>query len=231
MTGIFDKCIGVRWSDGNLVKTIGIFGGTFDPVHNGHVQMALAAKSLLNLDEVRLLPCHHPPHRGQPTLSSQQRLHLLELSVESYPDLVVDNRELCRPGPSWTVDTLKDFRREFGSDVSLVLLIGADAYAQLNQWHQWQMLPALAHIGVFLRPGYPHPQEGILPERCVAIDDHVLNYIHHSSAGALFCLQQRPIDVSATEIREQLLRGEIPDGLSPSVQRYIIENKLYGFGL
>ncbi len=137
------------------LRTIGFFGGTFDPVHCGHLQMALAAKKHLKLDEVRLLPCHQPPHRAAPQLTSQQRLLLLNLAVQEVDGLSIDDRELRRDKLSWTVDTLKDCRKEFGDELSITLLMGVDAYNGLQQWYEWQQLLKLSHIVVMQRPGEP----------------------------------------------------------------------------
>ena len=134
----------------NTLKAVGVFGGTFDPVHKGHIQMALEAKKQLDLEEIRLIPCHVPPHREQPVLNSACRLQLLQLAVSGIAGIVIDDRELFREGPSFTVDTLKALRNELtserGDEVSLVLILGADAYARLNTWERWQEIPALAAV-------------------------------------------------------------------------------------
>ncbi len=206
------------------MKTIGFFGGTFDPVHQGHIHMALEAKAHLDLDEVRLVPCHNPPHRGQPQLSSRQRLQLLHLAIEGVDGLFVDERELRRDGPSWTVDTLRECRLEWGHEVSIVLLMGADAYAGLCQWHQWQCLPMLAHIAVLRRPGYSLPKSGILADWITNSDKQV---IHSQPAGMVVVLEQAPMDISATQLRQQLAEGLVPEGLAPKVRDYIITHHLY----
>lgn len=213
------------------MKTIGVFGGTFDPVHNAHIQMALSALSKLDLDEVRLIPCHQPPHRDQPQLTSRQRLHLLELATAHHPSLLVDDRELKRSGPSWTVDTLRDLRQEFGEQVSIVLLMGADAYSSLNSWHQWQQLPKLAHIAVFLRPGYSLPDSGPLSEYLdrSSSGQPLLLGIQNQPSGLVAALDQSQVDLSATYVREQLGKGRLPSGLDPAVSHYIVQHQLYGY--
>jgi len=213
------------------LTVVGVFGGTFDPVHKGHVQMALSALSHLELDRVHLIPCHQPPHRGKPSLTSRERLHLLSLAVEGHEGLVVDDRELKRSGLSWTVDTLKDLRRELGEEVSLVLLMGADAYSSLTQWHQWQELPKLAHIGVFLRPGYALPGEGVLADwmSSSSTGEASVTNVHGSALGCVLALNQPQIELSATDIRQQLALGFIPKGLEPNVRDYIVSKQLYGF--
>lgn len=203
---------------------LGLLGGTFDPVHLGHIHMALAAKKRLNLTELRLLPCHQPPHREQPQLTSEQRRHLLQLAIEGMNGLCIDDREMRRSGPSYTVDTLQDLRKEVGADVSIVLLMGADAYASLTQWHQWQKLLKLAHIGVFLRPGFVLPVSGVLADLLIHSTGRD---IEKSRAGSVMVLNQMPIDISATEIRSQLAAGKVPSQLAPNVYNYIINNQLY----
>ena len=208
------------------LRTIGFFGGTFDPVHCGHLQMALAAKKHLKLDEVRLLPCHQPPHRAAPQLTSQQRLLLLNLAVQEVDGLSIDDRELRRDKLSWTVDTLKDCRQEFGDELSIILLMGVDAYNGLQQWYEWQQLPKLAHIGVLQRPEYTMPKVGILAnwlERSSAAN------IRRQPAGTVIALEQPQLPWSATEIREQLALGVQPKGLPESVFNYIVAHQLYGF--
>lgn len=217
---------------GEDLKAIGILGGTFDPVHSGHIKMAQAAKSILNLDEVRLVPCHLPPHRDTPRQTSVQRLKLLKLAIESVDGLVADDREMKRAKPSWTVDTLKDFRDEFGNDVSLSLLMGADSFGQLTDWHQWQELPKLAHIAVFLRPGYTITYEGVLGEWLDKSLDRKLSLkqlIRERSAGHVLVLNQSQINISATDIRKQLASGIMPKRLDSKVQHYIKQHQLYGY--
>ncbi|MGH1485140.1 MAG: nicotinate-nucleotide adenylyltransferase [Cellvibrionaceae bacterium] len=203
---------------------IGLLGGTFDPVHLGHIQMALEAKQCLNLAEVRLMPCHQPPHREQPQLTSEQRVCLLQLAIEGIDGLSIDDREMRREGPSYTVDTLKDLRKELGPDVSIVLLMGADAYASLTQWHRWQELLKLAHIGVFLRPGFVLPASGILSD---LLNDSDVSDIEKKVAGSVVALNQKQVDISATEIRRQLAAEEVPSQLAQNVYEYIINNQLY----
>ncbi|ODS23782.1 nicotinate (nicotinamide) nucleotide adenylyltransferase [Candidatus Endobugula sertula] len=198
---------------------IGIFGGTFDPVHNAHLQMALEAKSSLRLDEVRLVPCHRPPHRDSPTLSSEQRLELLYIAIRDLPGLVIDERELKRDHSSYTVDTLLSFREELGQEISLVLMVGLDAFIHLTQWYQWQRLRKLAHIAVMLRPGCPLPNNGILAEWLSMVDAQTI--IHQQAAGGLLLLEQSLLPISATAIRQQLAEGQLVNNTPPLVAEYL----------
>jgi nicotinate-nucleotide adenylyltransferase len=208
------------------LPTIGFFGGTFDPVHCGHIQMALAAKNILRLDELRLLPCHQPPHRDTPQLTSQQRLLLLALAVKGVDGLSIDDRELRRDNISWTVETLKDCRKEFGDELSITLLMGVDAYNSLQSWHEWQQLPKLAHIGILQRPNYTLPKEGILADWLAASSAANIN---KQAAGMVVALEQPQLPWSATVIRKQLALGIKPEGLPERVYNYIVAHQLYGF--
>lgn len=209
-----------------MSAVIGIFGGTFDPIHLGHVRMVEEAKRLLALTEVRLIPCHQPPHRQRPQLSSQQRLHLLRLATSGIDDVVVDDRELNRQGPSYTIDTLESLRSEYGNDVCFVLLMGADAYSALDRWHRWQDILQHAHIAVFLRPGFTLPNKGLLADlEAGSTKQALLN----KPVGRVVFLSQEQADISATEIRKQLADGVVPHQLAPAVRDYIIEHQLYNF--
>ena len=141
-------------------KKIGVFGGTFDPIHIGHLRMALELKEQLGLDEMRLLPCHQPPHRDAPQVSSAQRAEMLRIALHDCPELQLDERELRRDKPSYTYDTLMELRAELGDDVSLVLCMGADAFSGLPNWYCWQELIRLAHLVVIARPGWNIPESG-----------------------------------------------------------------------
>lgn len=211
------------------MKTVGIYGGTFDPVHQGHIHVALEAQKRLSLDQLRLLPCHIPPHRDQPSLNSEHRLKMLQLAIAGMNDLVVDDRELRREGPSYTVDTLVSFRREYGRKVSLVWVLGMDAYCHLTEWYHWTQLPSLANLVVLQRPGYEAPKSGILADWLHEYSDRdPLKLLAQQSAGVVMVLDQSQVDVAATHLREQLLNGELPEGLVPSVKDYIVEHQLYG---
>ena len=133
-------------------KPIGILGGTFDPVHNGHLRMAIEVMELCALDEVRLTPLHTPPHRLLPNTTPQHRLAMLSHAVKEVQGLRIDERELQRAGVSFTVDTLRSLREELGNK-PLCLIMGMDAFQGLNTWHEWTSLVDLAHIIVASRPG------------------------------------------------------------------------------
>jgi nicotinate-nucleotide adenylyltransferase len=203
---------------------IGIFGGTFDPIHYGHLRPAQEAMQQLALAELRFIPSAAPPHRPPPVASAGQRLAMLELAVHGLPGLHSDERELKRAGPSYTVDTLESLRAEF-EDTPLCLMIGADQFRRFETWHRWQQIVELAHLVVLSRPDSP---PGALPAWArarVCTDFHVL---HTASGGRLAFLGVSPQDISATRIRAALARGETVRGLLPeAVLEYIETNRIY----
>jgi nicotinate-nucleotide adenylyltransferase len=206
-------------------QTIGVFGGTFDPVHNGHIQMAVEARESLSLDEVRLIPCHRPPHREAPSVDSLQRLHLLSLAISGHQGLLVDDRELRRDTASYTVDTLISLRAELGAELSIVLMLGMDAFAHLTTWHQWQRLRELAHIAVIARPNSSAIVDGELKQWLSQVDDHSI--VHQQAAGGVLMLTQSLLPISATAIRQQLKNGEEVTDLPPQVVEYINAQGFY----
>lgn len=129
-------------------RTIALFGGTFDPVHFGHLRMALELHQALAFDETRILPSHQPKHRQTPGVSSEHRRQMLALALQGCAELQLDERELRRPGPTYTVDTLEELRAELGDEVSISFCMGLDSLLTLPGWHQWQRLLQLAHLVV-----------------------------------------------------------------------------------
>ncbi|MEO6800199.1 MAG: nicotinate-nucleotide adenylyltransferase [Rhodanobacter sp.] len=190
------------------MRPLAIFGGTFDPIHLGHLCVAWEAAELLDAD-VLMMPSGIPPHRPPPIASALQREALLQVALRDQSRLVLDARELARRGPSYTVDTLVELRAEQG-DRPLVLLLGADAFAGLPAWHDWRRLFELAHLGVLSRPG----QQAALPDelqRAAAerwVEDST--GLQSAPAGRLMALSVTPLEISATRIRELLAAGREP---------------------
>ena len=210
----------------NVKPAIGLFGGTFDPIHFGHLRMALESKYALGLDEMRLMPCHLPPHRRSPQLSSEQRVKLLNLALEGTPELQLELCELKRSDLSYTIDSVNWLRQQGLRTNSITLLMGMDAFANLTQWRQWRQLRERAHIAVVMRPGFQQPLPEPLKQWLAAADD--VNIVHHKPAGGVMLLRQRLLDISATDIREQLASGWSPRYLLPEkVLDYIEANNLY----
>ncbi|CAN0599975.1 unnamed protein product, partial [Ectocarpus sp. 12 AP-2014] len=125
-----------------------IYGGTFDPIHNGHLRLAIELKERLGVGEISLVPCHMPPHRDDPGAGSGLRLRLLAMAVEGEPGLLVDDRELQREGASYTADTLRQLRSQLGDQEPLVMVVGTDAFAGFDRWREWEQIPQLAHVVV-----------------------------------------------------------------------------------
>ena len=204
---------------------IGILGGTFDPIHYGHLRPAQEAMQQLALAELRFIPAATPPHRPPPVASPAQRLAMLELAIHGLPGLRLDERELKRAGPSYTVDTLASLRAEF-KNTPLCLLIGADQFRSFETWHRWQEIPDLAHLVILSRPG---SMSGELPAWARARECTDFHALRKAPGGRLVFLGVSPQDISATRIRAALARGETARGLLPeTVLEYIETNRIYG---
>jgi nicotinate-nucleotide adenylyltransferase len=208
---------------------LGIYGGTFDPIHYGHLRTALEVKDALRLDALRFLPCRLPPHRGTPGATPAQRLRMLELALEGCGlGFAVDRRELERAGPSYMVDTLDSLRAEL-PDEPLCLILGLDAFCGLPRWHRWRELFGLAHIAVMQRPDAPEPawneelEEVVRERRLQQVDA-----LSMSLAGRIVFLDVTQLAISATSIRQLVAAGKSPRYLLPDpVLAMILEQGLY----
>ena len=208
-------------------KALGILGGTFDPIHYGHLRPAQEVLRVLDLAEIRVIPAANPPHRRPPVATPEQRLHMVELAVVGFPGFIVDDREFRRGGPSYTVLTLESLRREFG-ERPLCLLLGLDAFESIETWHQWQRLPELAHLIVMTRPGWEFPAGARLPPWARDRQVRDTSILNQASAGKIYYQAVTPQDISATRIREALARGEPVEAWLPSaVLEYIRANRVY----
>lgn len=206
-----------------------IYGGTFDPVHHGHLRTALEVRECLGVPEVALVPCHIPPHRGAPGVSSEQRLALLALAVAGEPGLTVDRRELDRAGASYTADTLRQLRQSMPEDEPLVMVVGTDAFAGFDRWQDWEAIPALAHIILVQRPGASLPEASaaarLLARRRVASAADLAG----APAGGILMLTLPQLEISATGVRERLASGRSIRYLVPErVLDAILQDGLYG---
>ena len=215
------------------VAPLGIFGGTFDPLHYGHLRLAQEAAESLKLAEVKFVPGGMPPHRAAPQVTSQQRLEMVRLATAGNPLFSVDDREVKRSGPGYTVDTLAELRREAGAQRPLCLLLGADAFLELATWHRWQDLFELAHLVIAHRPGFP-PESW--PERMPQplareYEARLLQQpysVHLSPAGGIVTRAIAALEISGSMIRDSLARGVSPRYLLPDpVLDYIRNQKLY----
>ena len=210
-----------------ILEPLALFGGTFDPVHYGHLRCAEEARQKLNLDQLYLLPAGTPPHRSTPLATAKQRLEMLQLAQMEFPHLAIDDREVRRDGASYMVDTLKSFRQEFPQR-SLLLLIGQDAANDLHSWFEWEQLFELAHIIILTRPGvkmkYRQDMAKQLQRRLISDVQKLLR----SEAGMVLQLEVASIDISATTIKSIMRLGRSPRSMMPeTVWVYINENRLY----
>ncbi|ARN74680.1 nicotinate-nucleotide adenylyltransferase [Oceanicoccus sagamiensis] len=215
------------------MKSIALFGGTFDPVHNGHIQSATELKQRLSLDELRLVPCHLPVHRASPGCSSEQRLAMVKLAVAGTP-LQVDDREMHRNRLSYSVDTLESLRNELGDQVSLSWVMGTDAFAAFDSWHRWQDFLTLAHIIVMQRPGEVLPEAGPVAQLIAQYGTDTVEPLQQQAAGAIRFESLTPYPVSATAIRsalsgQQAAEFKLEHSMAPAVLHYIQTHQLYGY--
>ncbi len=206
-----------------------IYGGTFDPIHHGHLRLALEVCDALSVAMIDLVPCHIPPHRGDTGADSGQRLELIRLAIAGEPSLRVDDRELRRAGASYTADTLRQLREELGPDEPLVMVVGTDAFASFDRWREWQDIPELAHIVVVRRPGAELPA-GSEAENLVNVRRAGgCQALHDSPCGLVLELDPPLLDISATGIRQRIADGRSPRYLTPdTVWRCIRSQGLYG---
>ncbi|AKP34721.1 nicotinate-nucleotide adenylyltransferase [Yersinia aleksiciae] len=206
-----------------------LFGGTFDPIHYGHLKPVEALAQQVGLQHIILLPNHVPPHRPQPEANAQQRLKMVELAIAGNPLFSVDSRELLRDTPSFTIDTLESLRKERGAELPLAFIIGQDSLLSLHKWHRWESLLDVCHLLVCARPGYAQTLE--TPELQQWLDEHRVFDPHALSLraqGAIYLADTPLLDISATDIRHRRHNGESCDDLLPrAVQRYIELQGLY----
>ncbi|WP_271273186.1 nicotinate-nucleotide adenylyltransferase [Aliamphritea hakodatensis] len=215
----------------NTVKpaVCAFMGGTFDPIHNGHLRTALEIRDWLNADQVALMPSKVPVHRQQPGAGSEQRLAMVEQAVAAEPGLYADAREVSSEKPSYTVLTLESLRAELGADVPVCMILGMDAYLSLPGWDRWQELIRLAHIVVVKRPGWVYqPGEQMKAfTRVHEVTDK--QKILTEPAGHVIFHELTPLAISATQIRTLVSEGHSPRYLLPdSVWQYIQQQQLYG---
>jgi len=201
------------------MQAIGIFGGTFDPIHYGHLRLAEEMADALDLREVRFIPSGQPPHRAAPRTSAQHRLKMVRLAIVGNPRFVLDAREVKTARVSYTVDTLSDLRSELGEHQPLYLLLGADAFLGLPSWHQWRRLFDLAHIAVAQRPG--SNVRDALPEA-------LQREVAARPAGSVSVVDMTPLAISASGVRHTLAQQKSVRYLLPdSVLDYLQQQQLY----
>lgn len=212
------------------MRCIGLLGGTFDPIHFGHLRMAQELAESLSLDEVRFIPSANPPHKVPPLVSAEHRAVMVQLAIAGNPIFKFDDRELHRTGASYTIDTLLSLRSELVKNTSLVLFMGSDAFTKFNTWHRWQEIIQLCHIALVQRPLISIKEP--LPK---VLDTFLHNHytenaedLHESSAGYVTMQPITPLDISSTAIRNSLQSGHSARYLMPdSVLDYVHSHQLY----
>jgi len=208
-------------------RAIGILGGTFDPIHFGHLRMAIELYQTLDLSEVRLIPCFQPVHRKLPAATPEQRLAMVEQAITNEPHLRVDAREITRQSPSYMIDTLLALRAEL-PDTPICLLLGIDAFLGFSSWHRWQAILDLAHLVIAHRPQYQLPHTGIIADIIKERLRPDINAIHEALAGTILFQPITSLEISATDIRKQIAMGKSPRYLLPdSVYDYIMRHGIY----
>ena len=207
---------------------VGVFGGTFNPVHYGHLRSALELVERLQLAQLRLMPCAEPPHREAPACSARHRAAMVELAVMGEPRLACDSRELQRAGKSYTIDSLMELRGELGEARSLCLVMGCDAVLGITGWHRWRELLDWGHIVVIARPGWHLPGAGDIAEWLQTHRLEQPQQLRQRPAGGILIEELRPLAISSTEIRELLGTGQSARYLLPErVLDYIQAHDLY----
>lgn len=214
------------------VNPVGIFGGTFDPIHYGHLRLAEEMFELAGLAELRFIPSGQPPHRGIPAVSAVHRSAMVERAIEGHSEFRLDTREVRRAGPCYSVDTLRELRAELGKAQPLCLLVGTDAFLQLHTWHEWRSLFELAHIVVGSRPGFQLQQR--MPEAPPELQAEYherradVAALARHAAGSIVELAIPQLEISATDIRQRVAAGRSIRYLLPdSVADYIQQHHLY----
>jgi nicotinate-nucleotide adenylyltransferase len=203
------------------MKPIGIFGGAFDPIHFGHLRTAFELQQALALEELRFVPAGNPPHRDSPLADAGVRLAMVRAAIEGQPGFAVDDREVRRDGPSYTVTTLAELRAE-APERPVCLLVGMDAFLGLHRWHRWREILLLAHIAVAHRPGWRAPTEGTLGELIAERGTGRVADLHEAQAGCIFVHPVTQLEISSTDLRNIIVNGRDPRYLVPDAVRDII---------
>jgi nicotinate-nucleotide adenylyltransferase len=210
-----------------MISRLGVLGGMFDPVHNGHIDAARYARDVLLLDTLKLIPCFKPNHREEAAASSAHRLQMLHLALANEPGLEVDAMEIERGGVSYTVESLAAIRSSQGAE-QIVFVLGLDSFNTLTQWHRWQEILNLCHLFVLarqgLKPGKELAQTLQLDLRRVA----EVRQLFAAPSGNILLAEDFNYQASSTEVRDCLRRGDdVSALLDPEVYAYIQANQLY----
>ena len=209
---------------------IGLFGGTFDPAHFGHLRLAEELADALGIEQIRFLPLGHPPHRPSPATPAAHRVEMLRLALAANPRFVVDAREVRRAGPAYTVDTLDELRAELGTETPLCLFLGWDAFAGLAGWKDWRRIFGLAHVAVAARGGAAGigSLTGELRTEAEQRRADAPAELGDLPAGRLWLHPMTPLAISSSQIRRLLQSGDSPRYLLPDeVLDHVRRHRLY----
>ena len=207
-------------------RPLGLLGGAFDPVHIGHLRGAIAVREELQLERVDFIPAAQSPLKGGAALTAEHRLAMLQLAVRDVPGLDVDARELERPGPSYTVDTLKALRAEYGAARPLLWIVGSDILTTLSQWSRWRELLDHAHLVVMARPGASDPEDVV--KKWIASHRIEGNVAVTQPAGGVVLVRQPLLDIASSQIRTLIAEGRDTRFLMPNaVMEYIERHTLF----
>lgn len=213
------------------MPAVGILGGTFNPIHFGHLRMAQELAGALNLDSVRFIPAANPPHKDAPDISAEQRAAMVKLAIANNDSFVFDDRELHRAGASYTLDTLLSLRKELGEKTSITLFMGSDAFTKFDTWHRWQEIISLCHIALVQRPQLRGHEHKLSKSLETFLHNHYSENgddLHLQAAGFVTMRQITALDISSTAIRHALQHGDSVRYLMPdNVIEYIQQQKLY----
>ncbi|MGB1289895.1 MAG: nicotinate-nucleotide adenylyltransferase [Porticoccaceae bacterium] len=208
--------------------SVALLGGTFNPIHFGHLNLANCLVDYLHVESVRMIPCAIPPHRETPSVSAEQRLAMLQLAIDDHPLLTSDDLELRKSTPSYSIETVQQIRQQVGEETPLFFCIGMDSLLTIDSWHQWQKLLDYCHLAICPRPGYKLPIKGHLAEWIEQNLCDDIDRIKTLSQGCLHLCKIPLKDISSTAIRDSIKCAQSIDHLTPkSVVNFITKHSLY----
>ncbi len=209
------------------MKRIAIFGGSFDPIHLGHINTTLTVSAHFAFDKLLFLPCKQPVLKNATVASAEQRIEMLQLAISPYQNFDIDTREIKRDGPSYMIDTLKSFREEYGPHLSLTLILGMDAFTSLPKWHQFKDILKFSHLLVLKRPGAKLPSS-ILTRLLTRHQVFDKRELFTSSHGSIFFFDAGHYIISSSEIRKKINLGEdISNEVTTEINQYLMQRKIY----
>lgn len=223
--GISEK---IKLQDNQIQQGVAIMGGTFDPIHNGHLRTAVEILDLYQFNELRLIPCFQPVHKARPTVKPEQRLAMVNIASRSDTRLLVDEREIWRESPSYTIDTLKELRTDLGENTPLVMIVGMDTFLSFPTWKAWGEITQYAHILVVARPNWEPDFVSELADLYENSKALAREELQSTPAGKIYMETLTPLSISSSMIRTLRRQNKSIAYLLPDhVQDYIEQHKLY----